>query len=250
MKHINFYGIKVVGSTTQEVEKDLFDSIDVEERKVVFGINSAFHKFMKLYPWYRDFLNGLDVVLFDGRVLYYLAKILGYKVYCNMSIPEYTLMALEAAKSKKGTVYLLGASEDNNKLAVEKLRNSGIPTEGHHGYIDFGKSLEIKKILFNINNTKPNLLLIGMSSPLKEQLIINHLRDLPNCTVVLCGGMIDIIAGATKQTPCLLKKLGIAWIYRAIQEPRRLLIRMLQNFWFFTTRTFFLMLIRRKSNYL
>lgn len=248
MKHINFYGIKVVGSTTQEVEKDLFDGLKVKRKKFVFGIGSGFKRLLVNYPWYFEFLNEVDLVLFDGRVLYYMAKILGYKVYCNLSLPEYVQLGLAAAKKLNGRVYLLGASKDNNKLAVERLNKKGITTIGHHGYFNYSNPDEMKNIISDINKFRPHLLLIGMSSPHKELISIKYRELLPESTIVLCGGMIDVIAGATKQTPRLLKKMGLAWLYRFFQEPKRLFNRILFDFVFFCFSTFPSLLIQRRHN--
>lgn len=43
--------------------------------------------------------------------------------------------------------------------------------------------------------------------------------------------MVDVIAGKTKITPKFIKKLGLAWLYRVMQEPRRLLIPVFSMLW-------------------
>jgi N-acetylglucosaminyldiphosphoundecaprenol N-acetyl-beta-D-mannosaminyltransferase len=43
--------------------------------------------------------------------------------------------------------------------------------------------------------------------------------------------MVDVIAGKTKITPKWIKKLGFAWLYRIMQEPRRLLVPVISMVW-------------------
>ena len=41
------------------------------------------------------------------------------------------------------------------------------------------------------------------------------------------GGAIDVIAGVTKRAPRMLQRLGLEWVFRLAQEPRRLFRRYL-----------------------
>ena len=36
------------------------------------------------------------------------------------------------------------------------------------------------------------------------------------------GGSFDVVAGKTKRAPATWQKLGLEWLYRVLQEPRRL----------------------------
>lgn len=248
LKTVDFYGINVIGSNKKEVMEDLLNSIGEKQKKIVFGVGASIGKFSRLYPWYPEFLNTLDLVLFDGRGLYYTAKVLGYKVPCGMSIPEYVQASLDAVKQINGRVYLLGATQENNNAALNKLRDTRFSVAGHHGYFNQKNKTEMTQIFSDIEAFEPNLLLIGMSSPLKEKLCIEYRKQFPLCVIVLCGGMIDVISGETKQTPMLMKRFGLAWLYRIIQEPNRLFRSSMSGLFEYLFCTVPRMLINRKDN--
>ena len=54
------------------------------------------------------------------------------------------------------------------------------------------------------------------------------------------GGSFDILAGVTKRAPLLWQRLGLEWLYRVLQEPRRLWRR------YFTTNVTFIALVLRE----
>jgi N-acetylglucosaminyldiphosphoundecaprenol N-acetyl-beta-D-mannosaminyltransferase len=81
--------------------------------------------------------------------------------------------------------------------------------------------------------------MIGMSSPLKERFLERNLTrmEVPACIGI--GGAIDLFAGAYQLAPMWMRKLCLEWLYRAVQEPRRLAKRYLVS----NTR-FFLLVAR------
>jgi len=66
-----------------------------------------------------------------------------------------------------------------------------------------------------------------MSSPRKERWLGEHGPTLNVPFVMGVGGSIDVVAGITRRAPPMWQRLGIEWLYRLIQEPRRMLRRYL-----------------------
>jgi len=202
-----------------------------------------------MYEWYYEFMRDIDVNLFDGRPLYYLAKILRYNVRCKISIPEFVQFVLRRASEKKCRVFLLGATTKTNSIAIKNIRRKRIVSEGHHGYFDIDSEDEVMRIISRIHQFYPNILLIGISTPKKEYLVMRYLNLMPDCMIVLCGGMIDVIAGEASQTPYLVKSLGLGFMYRFLQEPRRLFRRTILGSTRFLCVTIPRMLWLRKHNH-
>jgi N-acetylglucosaminyldiphosphoundecaprenol N-acetyl-beta-D-mannosaminyltransferase len=61
-----------------------------------------------------------------------------------------------------------------------------------------------------------------MSSPRKEYWLAEHGPALGVPLVMGVGGAVDVIAGLTRRAPATWQRLGLEWLYRTIQEPRRL----------------------------
>ncbi|MFC7056171.1 WecB/TagA/CpsF family glycosyltransferase [Enterococcus alcedinis] len=88
-----------------------------------------------------------------------------------------------------------------------------------NGYFDESENQTIVK---EIASTKPDILFVAFSSPMKEYWISEHLLDLNVPFVMGVGGSFDVLAGKTKRAPRWMQKFGLEWFYRFIQEPRRM----------------------------
>ena len=89
----------------------------------------------------------------------------------------------------------------------------------HHGYFT---SQEEPGLVAAIADAKPDILLVGMSSPKKERFLARWGDQLgvPVCHGV--GGSFDVLAGKVRRAPLAWQRLGLEWLYRVKQEPRRL----------------------------
>lgn len=179
-------------------------------------------------------LNEFDFIVPDGSAIPILGKIFGVPVKETIPITELSLECINLANSNKLTVFLFGATKEMNQLAIKKLRekfpNAIIP-DGISGY--YNKNEE-SKIVNHINSCKPDILLIGMSYPLKEEFAVKYKNKLTSSIIIPCGGAIDVFAGKTKRPPKIIKNLMLTWLYRWVQEPKRLKIASDLRFLFFT----------------
>jgi N-acetylglucosaminyldiphosphoundecaprenol N-acetyl-beta-D-mannosaminyltransferase len=186
-----------------------------------FSLHSVYS--LKYIPEIIQLGKEADIVLTDGQPFFWLCRMHGLKIPESISIPDSVNHVIDIANENGFSVMLVGARKEVNDRAASKIREkysniSMLP--GIDGYFSENRTEEIIR---EINNHSPDILLVGMSSPKKEKFVFLN-KDKINARVIIpCGGMIDIYAGLTKQTPKWLKKMGLATLYRIIQEPRRLL---------------------------
>ena len=102
---------------------------------------------------------------------------------------------------------------------VLKRLYSGVTISGyHHGY--FWEDEEA--IVDDIRNSGARLLFIAITSPKKEN-FINKWKDRLGVSFVMgVGGTFDVVAGVVKRAPKWMQNLGLEWMYRLLQEPRRM----------------------------
>lgn len=80
-----------------------------------------------------------------------------------------------------------------------------------------------KAIIGAINEVQPDLLWIGMTAPKQEKWIWRHWHELNiNCHVGTIGAVFDFYAGTVKRAPACFQKHGLEWLYRLVNEPRRM----------------------------
>lgn len=74
-----------------------------------------------------------------------------------------------------------------------------------------------------INASEANVVFVAFGAPNQEKWIIRNLKKMPAVKVAMgVGGAFDFVAGVRNRAPRFMQKLGIEWVYRVVQEPRRI----------------------------
>lgn len=174
----------------------------------------------------RDAVASCDIINIDGAGVVFGGRLLGY------SIPErvagidlfHELLANSQASARR--VYLLGAKPDVLEAAVKNIRTEYpvLKLAGyHHGYFWDDEAAVVNEIrALNVD-----LLFVGISSPMKEQFIDRWGDQLGVKFAMGVGGTFDVVAGKVRRAPEWMQKSGMEWLYRVIQEPRRMFMRYL-----------------------
>lgn len=76
-------------------------------------------------------------------------------------------------------------------------------------------------IFKEIAEKKPELIFVGMGSPLQEKWIAGNLSRLNRLCAVGVGGSLDVIAGNLSRAPLWMRRAGLEWMFRFLQEPFR-----------------------------
>jgi N-acetylglucosaminyldiphosphoundecaprenol N-acetyl-beta-D-mannosaminyltransferase len=228
MENFNVFGMKVSNYCLKEID-ELYDQAIHSQRNIIlygysFGLVSMFKKYPDLY----QIANSYDVLVCDGTIFNWYCKLFGFKLKTVMSVPDLTNYTLDYADKHNLKVLLFGATKEINLRANKSLEKKYPKIIFLEGIDGFYNDIEENKVVSKINELSPDLLLIGMSGPKKERFAKNNKEALCASIIIPCGGMIDVYAGKTKQSPKLIKKIGLASLFRIIQEPRRLL---LLNLW-------------------
>jgi N-acetylglucosaminyldiphosphoundecaprenol N-acetyl-beta-D-mannosaminyltransferase len=79
-----------------------------------------------------------------------------------------------------------------------------------------------------INQTKPHFIWVGLGAP-KQELWMAKQRNSVKGIMIGVGAAFEIIPGRVQEAPMLVQKLGLEWLFRLVQEPRRLWKRYIFN---------------------
>lgn len=208
-----------------DVEKDL-DSfllrlIDGSRPVSFHGYSIDTLHLMKIIPNLFQMREANDYFLCDGRGFFYFMKLLGVKGVSKLSLPALTMKLVALAAKFNKSTFILGATEESNRKAIDKLVNDfGVSqVQGRNGYYS---STDESSIVEQINKLSPDILFLGMSSPKKDEFVYRWKDKLNVKIIVHCGGMIDVISGKTRIYPKWVKDFCLAGIFRFVQEPIRL----------------------------
>ena len=82
-------------------------------------------------------------------------------------------------------------------------------------------------MLTALNQARPDVLFVCLGTPKQEKWIARNLKNIQAPVTVGVGVAMDMLAGKVRQPPRWVSDIGFEWLYRVIQEPRRLAKRYL-----------------------
>jgi N-acetylglucosaminyldiphosphoundecaprenol N-acetyl-beta-D-mannosaminyltransferase len=168
-----------------------------------------------------DILHEADLVVPDGIGVVWASK------YSEIRLTErvagfdlkQNLMADLAATDH--TFYFFGGAPGVANTAARKMMKKypGLKVVGvHNGYFD---EKEEKRIIQDIKEKSPSILLVGLGAPKQEKWIYDNLRLIGAKAAIGVGGSFDVMAGNVKRAPKIFQKLGLEWFHRLITQPTR-----------------------------
>ena len=142
--------------------------------------------------------------------------------------------------SEGHSVYILGARQEVLQQAVDRLRAKH-PALRFAGWRDgYFSPAEEPAVAQEIQASGADLLFVAMSSPRKEYFLGRYGEMMGVPFVMGVGGAIDVVSGVTRRAPQIWQKLGLEWLFRLLQEPKRMLGR------YARTNARFLMMLSRE----
>ncbi len=162
-----------------------------------------------------------DLITPDGVGIVFASKLKSNPVPERVTGYDLFLECLEVGNEKGWSFYILGSDEEVNCKAAEYINKNhpSIKIDGrHNGYF---KEQEENRIIQNIKDSKPDILIVALGSPLADKWIYKHKSELHAKVVFGVGGTLDVITGKVKRTPEMWKKLNLEWLHRRITQPSR-----------------------------
>jgi N-acetylglucosaminyldiphosphoundecaprenol N-acetyl-beta-D-mannosaminyltransferase len=169
----------------------------------------------------QEIINRADLALPDGAGVVLASQILGESLPERVPGIDLVQNLFQLGVERDYSFYFLGAAPNVAKLAQKRVleRYSALEINYHHGYLT--RLLE-EKVINDIMENEPNILLVGMGVPLQEKWLAKHLTKFDGIVGIGVGGAFDILAGTKSRAPDLMQQLKLEWLYRLLQEPRRI----------------------------
>jgi len=175
------------------------------------------------------YVSSSDLINIDGAGVVYGARLLGHKVPERVAGIDLMTDVLALCEQNGFRPYFLGAKQDVMEKFVSNIKEKHpqLDVAGwRNGYFNEEEEAEI---VDTIATSNADCLFIGMTTPKKERMLYEY-RDHFNVPFQMgVGGSFDVLAGITKRAPRLWQKAGCEWLYRMLQEPRRMTGRYLST---------------------
>lgn len=203
----------------------------INERKIGYVITPNVDQIVRIEhdPYFREICDNAELLLADGHPLLWIAN--WYKTPIKQKICGSDLVPIlcGVAARKDYSVFLLGAAEGVAAKAAENLkqRYPGLNIAGTYSPpFGFEKDKkEIEKINRMLYKSKADMLFVGMGVPKQDIFIYENMNKYQIPMSFSIGATIDFLAGVQKRAPKWMSKIGMEWLYRLLQDPKRMFKR-------------------------
>ncbi|MEE3331029.1 MAG: WecB/TagA/CpsF family glycosyltransferase [Myxococcota bacterium] len=232
-------GVAINAATCDEVVAYCEASIDRMESLRLGVVNAAKLVHMRSDRLLRESVVTSDLVLADGMSVVWASRVLGRPLPERVTGIELFERLMASAERRGESIFLLGAKQEVLGRLIEVLaaRHPRLRIAGtRSGYFSDEDSMGVAN---QIRESGATMLFVGISSPKKEIFLARHGSQLG---VAIChgvGGSFDVVAGTTQRAPEFWQRVGLEWLFRLLQEPRRMWKRYL------VTNTVFIALVAR-----
>ena len=191
----------------------------------LMGVNADKINELNSNPLMKEIVNKCGIINADGASVVLASKLLKKKLPERVAGVDLMIELVKLCCEKNYSIYLLGAKqsvvEQTRDVLMDKYSNLNIKGI-HNGYF---KEEQWDNISKELKKLKPDIVFVGITSPTKEYLI-EYLQNDGNKSVFMgVGGSFDVISGNIPRAPIWMQKCNLEWLFRVIQEPKRLFKR-------------------------
>ncbi len=174
-------------------------------------------------PRFRAILNAAGLVVPDGMPLVWIGRGHGYALERRVYGPELMETFCHQTGPRYRHFFYGGAPGVPDNLAKMLQQWYGICVAGTYSPpfrpLTSGEGKDIASL---IRAAAPDVLWVGLSTPKQERWMHEHRDRLGIPVMVGVGAAFDFITGRVKQAPDWMREHGFEWLFRLVQEPRRL----------------------------
>ena len=240
-KRINFFSVNLDLYSMQETLEEISSCIKSRTPIQHVVVNVSKLVYAQKDEHLRNIINSCPIINVDGAGVILGAKMLGINIPHRVTGIDLMEELIKYSSENGYRVYFFGATEDVNKLIVEHYEKKypNLQVAGRrNGYYTED---EEKNIVDEMKSSNADVLFVAMGSPKKEIFLSKYSKELNIPFTMGVGGSFDVVTGKVKRAPLWVQNMNCEWLYRLIQEPRRMWKR-----YFVTNGLFLLMIIKEK----
>jgi len=227
-----FETLKILGSRVHIVQNtgvlEMMEKwIQERDAKCHFIVNTGFHGLWMAHkdPEFKAIVNSADLFSPDGIAPIWISRIRGKPLKERATSAELMKSFFKKANEKRYRSFFYGDTDETLHTMKEKLKDK---YPGHKIVGTYSPPFrpltqeEDKKIMEMINKAQPDVLWVGLGLPKQERWIFGH-RDKLNVPVAIgVGACFGFFSGRVARASLWMGIMGLEWLWRFIQEPRKL----------------------------
>lgn len=185
----------------------------------------------------RRILLDAHLVLCDGTPVVWASRLLGNPLPERVAGSDLVPALIAIAEQKGLRAFFLGGTPESMSRAIANVKKAhpGLDLQGFSPPFNQLLEMDHEEIKRRITEARPDLLFVSFGCPKQEKWIAMHYQSLGVPVAIGVGGTIDFLAGQLKRAPVWMQRTGTEWMFRLLQEPRRLFRRYARDLGVFVT---------------
>jgi N-acetylglucosaminyldiphosphoundecaprenol N-acetyl-beta-D-mannosaminyltransferase len=180
----------------------------------------------------RQALNNAVINVPDGMPMTWIGRIQGLQEMDRVFGPDLMLAMCQLSVERGYRNFLYGGKPGVAELLCESLRNRfpGLRVVGTYTppFRDLTREEE-KNVLLRVQESQPHILWVGLSTPKQDRFMAQYVNYLRVPLMFGVGAAFDFHTGSIRDSSAWVKRAGLQWLHRLIQDPKHLWKRYLRN---------------------
>lgn len=213
----------------QETVREIECMIKDGAKHYVVAINVDVVMKIEEDSYLKEVTDNADMVLVDGKPLVWISKWHKQPVKVKVSGSDLVPVLCQKAAMEGYSVFIIGGANGVAEKAKYRLEQQYPKIKIVGTYAPpFGfekEQRELDKINNMISSVTPDILIACFGCPKQEKWIYENYKKYDAKVSVCAGATVDFLAGNIKRAPKWMSELGFEWLYRFLQEPKRMFKR-------------------------
>ena len=226
---VNILGVQVSNITNEHLLESFTERIGQKQKTQVCitPVNSVLAAIKD--PQVLSIYNASEYVLCDGTPIKWAAGFLNTPIVERITGLDLLPNLVAHCAKHDFSIFLLGASPGVGEQLKQTIHAQYPHCKVVGVYVPpfmkvFSEEENIKMI-DAVNDVSPDVLLVSLTAPKQDIWIAQNLHRVNASIQIGIGGAFEVMAGLAKRAPKWMHTAGLEWLYRFIQEPKRLFRR-------------------------
>jgi N-acetylglucosaminyldiphosphoundecaprenol N-acetyl-beta-D-mannosaminyltransferase len=226
VEKVNVLGVGISVLDQDRAREFLFDALRDGRRGYVTITNVHSVSEAQRDPALRHIFNRALLSTPDGMPMVWMGRLQGQPSIRRVYGPDLLLNLCEHSRATGFSHFFCGGKPGVAEDLADALqkRFPGLRVAGTF-CPPFGPlNSEDRAALFDkVRETRPDFFWVGISTPKQERFMAEYLSVLPEAKIFIgVGAAFDFLTGRVRQAPRWMMRIGLEWLFRLFQEPKRL----------------------------
>ena len=217
MKEHLIFNIKVHEISFPQLLSVVENAINLKNKIRIGYTNPHIVRLSRKVKNLKKVLNDFDINHIDGTGLTIALKVIDNKKVPRFNWTDHAFTFLSECEKKEWSIFFIGGEQSTISKTIQKTKQS-FPHLKVVGFLNGYDKLNDDSVSV-VNQSNPDILWVGLGSPKQELWVSKNFEKL-NCSVIQCvGDIFSHIVGNRLRGPEFLRRFGIEWIFRLVQNP-------------------------------